>query len=200
MKEHALEAFELGVADYLLKPFTQKRVNQCLQRLAQRLAGRFSAAGPSGPTRIVARNKRNLVFLDVESVWAFESADRLTLVHSGPRVVRYRFISEYRGDIPRTAIPARTPQLAGAGRARARAASRSRGSGTAGRRVRSGGADSRTHRARAVASLAQPARGNGAWHTQEVVGASKGRELFPWERGRPRPQPWRGPLGAGSPQ
>ncbi|MEO7109345.1 MAG: response regulator, partial [Polyangiaceae bacterium] len=31
--QHALEAFELGVIDYLLKPFSEERVAQCLRRL-----------------------------------------------------------------------------------------------------------------------------------------------------------------------
>jgi DNA-binding LytR/AlgR family response regulator len=35
-----------------------------------------------GPVRIVARRKRNLVFLDRSEVWAYEAADRLTFVHS----------------------------------------------------------------------------------------------------------------------
>ena len=33
-EQHALEAFELGVVDYLLKPFSEERVVQCLRRLA----------------------------------------------------------------------------------------------------------------------------------------------------------------------
>jgi len=32
--------------------------------------------------RVVARRKKNLVFLDPERIWAFEAADRLTYVHS----------------------------------------------------------------------------------------------------------------------
>src|SRR5882672_12114260 len=32
--------------------------------------------------RVVARRKKNLVFLDPEKIWAFEAADRLTYVHS----------------------------------------------------------------------------------------------------------------------
>ncbi len=77
-EHHALEAFELGVVDYLLKPFSEERVAQCLQRLKQR-------ARPSPPTmapKIVARRKRNLVFLSPDEVWAFEAADRLTFVHT----------------------------------------------------------------------------------------------------------------------
>jgi DNA-binding LytR/AlgR family response regulator len=76
-KQHTLEAFDLGVVDYLLKPFSEERVEQCLRRLMARRPERRS-----GPMRVVARRKRNLVFLDPEDIWAFEAADRLTCVHS----------------------------------------------------------------------------------------------------------------------
>jgi DNA-binding LytR/AlgR family response regulator len=76
-QQHSLEAFELGVLDYLLKPFTEERVEHCLRRLAARRPERRA-----GPLRVVARRKKNLVFLDPREIWAFEAADRLTFVHS----------------------------------------------------------------------------------------------------------------------
>ncbi len=78
--QHALEAFELGVVDYLLKPFSEERVVQCLRRLGQRRS-RMEASS-IGPARIVARRKRSLVFLEPQEIWAFEAADRLTFVHT----------------------------------------------------------------------------------------------------------------------
>jgi DNA-binding LytR/AlgR family response regulator len=83
-ERHALEAFELGVVDYLLKPFSEERVFQCLRRLHERRVplGKGSAA----PPRIVARRKRALVFLEPHEIWAFEAADRLTFVHALPGV------------------------------------------------------------------------------------------------------------------
>jgi two-component system response regulator LytT len=78
-EEHTLEAFELGVADYLLKPFSEDRVVQCSRRLTQRRAG---TDGGREPPRIVARRKRSLVFLQPQEIWAFEAADRLTFVHT----------------------------------------------------------------------------------------------------------------------
>jgi two-component system response regulator LytT len=41
---HAPEAWNLGVADYLLKPFSQERVEQCLRRVASRPAPRGAGA------------------------------------------------------------------------------------------------------------------------------------------------------------
>src|ERR1700682_1545116 len=75
--QHSLEAFDLGVVDYILKPFTEERVEQCLRRLLERRAPR-----PQAVRRVVARRKKSLVFLDPEKIWAFEAADRLTFVHS----------------------------------------------------------------------------------------------------------------------
>ena len=76
--QHGLEAFDLGVVDYILKPFTEKRVEECLKRLLERHAPRAQ-----GPRRVVARRKKSLVFLDPATIWAFEAADRLTFVN-GP--------------------------------------------------------------------------------------------------------------------
>jgi len=78
-EEHALEAYELGVVDYLLKPFSEERVVRCLERLQQR---RGAVPDATRPTRIVARRKRSLVFLEPPEIWAFEAADRLTFVHT----------------------------------------------------------------------------------------------------------------------
>jgi len=80
-KEHALEAFELGVSDYLLKPFNEERVMACLERLHAR-RGKNETPEPLTPLRIVARRGRSLVFLEPSEVWAFEAADRLTSVHT----------------------------------------------------------------------------------------------------------------------
>lgn len=78
-QEHAVEAFQLGVVDYLLKPFTEERVVQCLQRVRER---RTPTPRGSVPPRIVARRGKTLVFLEPGEVWAFEAADRLTSVHT----------------------------------------------------------------------------------------------------------------------
>ena len=75
--QHALKAWDLGVVDYLLKPFSEKRVEQCLRRIAARRESRGA-----GALRVVARRKRSLVFLDPADIWAFEASERLTYVHS----------------------------------------------------------------------------------------------------------------------
>lgn len=82
LRKHAIEAFELGIVDYVLKPFERLRITACLERLA---SARNAVARPASmrPARIIARGKRSLVFLTLDEVWALEASDGLTLVHSG---------------------------------------------------------------------------------------------------------------------
>jgi DNA-binding LytR/AlgR family response regulator len=79
--QHALEAYELGVVDYLLKPFTELRVEHCLARLRARRSPAVPSP-PVAPPRIVARRRRALVLLRLDEVWAFEAAGRLAYVHT----------------------------------------------------------------------------------------------------------------------
>ena len=79
LNAHALQAYDLGVADYLVKPFTEERVEQCLHRLRAR---RPLAPAESRPLPIAARRKKSLVFFEPGEVWAFEAAERLTRVHT----------------------------------------------------------------------------------------------------------------------
>jgi DNA-binding LytR/AlgR family response regulator len=78
-KQHAIEAYDLGVSDYLVKPFTPQRVAACVQRLMAHGQLRAHAAIP---LRIAARRQRVIVFLELDEVWACEASDRLTYVHS----------------------------------------------------------------------------------------------------------------------
>ncbi|WP_394845105.1 LytTR family DNA-binding domain-containing protein [Pendulispora brunnea] len=83
LREHALEAFEMGVVDYVLKPFDERRVLKCLEKLHAARRNSAYASEPSRPLRIIARNKRNLVFLTLGEVWAVEASEGMTQVHSG---------------------------------------------------------------------------------------------------------------------
>jgi two-component system, LytTR family, response regulator LytT len=76
---HAVEAFDLGVVDYLLKPFERERVARCLERVQSRLA---ETRRRPRDVRVVARRRSGLVFLRLQEVWGFEAADRLTFVHT----------------------------------------------------------------------------------------------------------------------
>lgn len=80
-REHALEAYQLGVSDYMVKPFTAERVIDCLHRLAQSSPPQLLS--PEPPRRVVARDGKHLVFVPVDSVSAFEAADGVSYVYVG---------------------------------------------------------------------------------------------------------------------
>ena len=82
LSQHAVEAYGLGVADYLLKPIHEDRVAECLARLQQRLAQRAPRSIAAVPDRIVARSKKGLVLFARDEVWAFEASERLMFVHT----------------------------------------------------------------------------------------------------------------------
>src|SRR5262249_8064592 len=77
-REHAIEAFDLGVVDYLLKPLTEERVETCLARVR----ARRPSSEACGPLRLAARRQQALVSLRLSEVWAFEAAERLAYVHT----------------------------------------------------------------------------------------------------------------------
>jgi DNA-binding LytR/AlgR family response regulator len=79
LSQHAVEAYALGVADYLLKPIHDDRVAECLLRVQQRLG---QTTPRSLPERVVARSKKGLVLFARDEVWAFEAAERLMFVHT----------------------------------------------------------------------------------------------------------------------
>jgi DNA-binding LytR/AlgR family response regulator len=78
--KYALEAFDLGVIDYLLKPFDEERIARCLSRLQERCS--LGKRRTNRPPRVVARRNRSLIFLEPREIWAFEATDRLTFVHT----------------------------------------------------------------------------------------------------------------------
>jgi two-component system, LytTR family, response regulator LytT len=77
-KQHAAEAYDLDVVDYLGKPFSQERVSECVARVVRRRPR--AQAGPVA--RVVARSKHGLVFLRPHEVLAFEASERLSFVHA----------------------------------------------------------------------------------------------------------------------
>lgn len=79
---HAVEAFELGVVDYLLKPFVAARVRESLSRILEKLPAPLPIRPRVAP-RIAARKGRGYVFLDADEASAFEAEGRLAYVHAG---------------------------------------------------------------------------------------------------------------------
>ncbi|PAF23024.1 hypothetical protein CHH49_00200 [Terribacillus saccharophilus] len=64
--DYALQAFELHAADYLLKPFDEQRINQCIHKLQRMIPG---ASEPKTPIKKlpVIENER-ISLLDIQSI------------------------------------------------------------------------------------------------------------------------------------
>ena len=84
--EHALNAFEVGAVDYLLKPVSPDRLQTAVERAqaalgnrqeaVERVAQTLGAAGDKrGLVKIVARKGEDYYLLDPDEVFAFQ-ADR----------------------------------------------------------------------------------------------------------------------------
>ena len=95
--EHAVNAFELGAIDYLLKPFGESRLAATLERVraafgepAPGVAERWADAVSAGPiARLYVRRGRTIVPLPVESIVRVEAVGDYVAVHAGgaPEIV-----------------------------------------------------------------------------------------------------------------
>lgn len=87
--EHAVEAFELGALDYLLKPFGPERLAAALERVraafgepAPPLAERWAEAFGAAPiTRLFVRQGRNIVPLPCAEIAWFEAVGDYVALH-----------------------------------------------------------------------------------------------------------------------
>jgi DNA-binding LytR/AlgR family response regulator len=82
-REHALEAFRLAAADYLLKPIEETLLQDAVERVRARLGQRHRADSDlpthSGLTRIAARAGGAVELLDPARITRFFASDKYTL-------------------------------------------------------------------------------------------------------------------------
>ena len=91
--QHAIQAFEAGAIDYLLKPVSEARLQKTVERaklllsrpieIANQVAQIASASTPSAPgktRRIVGRTGADYVLLDVDEVLAFQAERELVWI------------------------------------------------------------------------------------------------------------------------
>jgi two-component system LytT family response regulator len=76
--QHAVDAFELHAADYLLKPISRARLAQALDRVRTAGPAAASARPPLPVARFLVRSASHYLVVDAEHVWYFASEDGLT--------------------------------------------------------------------------------------------------------------------------
>lgn len=80
--EYALRAFEAGALDYVLKPFTNARLERALTRAKERLAVRLGQP-PQAPERLVVKSSGQVLFVDVADVDWIDAANYYACLHVG---------------------------------------------------------------------------------------------------------------------
>ncbi|MFN7934732.1 MAG: LytTR family DNA-binding domain-containing protein [Bryobacteraceae bacterium] len=88
--QHALRAFDAGVADYLLKPVRQERLQAAVAKARQSsqhpansmesIARTLEAAAPSARKRIVGRKGSDFFLLDLDDVLAFRAEGEIVWI------------------------------------------------------------------------------------------------------------------------
>jgi two-component system, LytTR family, response regulator len=91
--QHAIQAFEAGAIDYLLKPVSQARLEKTIERVknivnrpsevANQIAQIASVSTPSNPTKsrkVVGRNGADYILLDADEVLAFQAQRELVWI------------------------------------------------------------------------------------------------------------------------
>src|SRR5215207_2705715 len=97
--KYALQAFEAGALDYLLKPFDDARFGRALQRAKEKLAHQAPAQSQAA-RRLVVRSPGQLLFLNVSEIDWIEAASYYACLHVGrdTHIIR-RTLSELERDL-----------------------------------------------------------------------------------------------------
>jgi len=90
-ERHALEAFDVGAIDYLLKPVRRERLESAILKARRALRGAAPAAGTGAPRKIVGRRGSDLYLLDPSEIIAFQAEGELVHLITGTQ----RYLSEH---------------------------------------------------------------------------------------------------------
>jgi DNA-binding LytR/AlgR family response regulator len=86
-EQHAVEAFEVGAVDYLLKPVRRERLEQAVEK-ARRL-WKSAVTTPEPARKVVGRRGSDLYLLDPETIVAFRAEGELVYIFVASGSERY---------------------------------------------------------------------------------------------------------------
>ncbi len=80
--EYALRAFEAGALDYLMKPFTDARLERALNRAKERLTVRREQPAPRAE-RLIVKSAGQVLFVDMADIDWIDAANYYACLHVG---------------------------------------------------------------------------------------------------------------------
>jgi DNA-binding LytR/AlgR family response regulator len=80
---YAMEAFSLGVRDYLLKPLSAERIARCLENIMPLVTMRFGSTQPRPTGRILFRTGLQERMIELELIEFIEAEGNFSLLHCG---------------------------------------------------------------------------------------------------------------------
>ena len=100
-EKHALQAFESGAVDYLLKPVRKERLNAALDKARAHLAGLRPAHPADALHKIIGRTGSDLHLLDPEQIIAFQAeGDLVRIVAVNGRYLADKSMKELESRLP----------------------------------------------------------------------------------------------------
>jgi len=91
-EQHALEAFEVGAVDYVLKPVRRERLEQAVEKARRQAQGVKAPSAPEGLRKVVGRRGSDMYLLDPSEIVAFQAEGELVHIVT---VAEKRYLSDH---------------------------------------------------------------------------------------------------------
>ncbi|MCR6721776.1 MAG: LytTR family DNA-binding domain-containing protein [Chitinophagaceae bacterium] len=101
-EEYALQAFELDVVDYLLKPFSKERFLTAVQKARERIAAP-QVIRPEIPNYIFVKSEYRIIKINLRDIFYFESLrDYVAIHHTGGKTLTLQSLRSFEEELPAT--------------------------------------------------------------------------------------------------
>ncbi len=113
--QYAIKAFELNAVDYLMKPFSQERLEEAIKKAIKRIENRSQEAGthysqlierlPSPLTRVVVRKGSEINIIPVDQIKYIEAQDDYVMVYyAGGKALKQQTMKYFEENLPGNAF------------------------------------------------------------------------------------------------